>query len=44
MQSIQLRPVKANPGLTDKVYVALRDAISRMDIYRGDEPPKLDER
>ncbi len=44
MQSIQLRPVKSNPGLTDKVYAALRDAISHMDIYRGDEPPKLDER
>jgi DNA-binding GntR family transcriptional regulator len=43
-ESIQLDPVKTNPGLKDKVYVALRDAIARMDIYRGTEAPKLDER
>lgn len=42
--SIQLSPVKTNPDLTDKVYAALRDAIARMDIYGGEEPPKLDER
>ena len=42
--SILLRPVKTNPGLKDKVYAALRDAIAKMDIYHGDEPPKLDER
>lgn len=42
--SILLRPVKINPGLKDKVYVALRDAIAKMDIYDGEEPPKLDER
>lgn len=41
---IQLNPVPAHPGLKDKVYSALRDAIARMDIYDGDEPPKLDER
>ena len=43
-ESIQLDPVKTNPGLKDKVYVALRDAIARMDIYQGAEAPKLDER
>jgi len=43
-ESIQLDPVKTNPGLKDKVYVALRDAIARMDIYQGTEAPKLDER
>lgn len=43
-EPIQLNPVAAHPGLKDKVYAALRDAIARMDIYDGDEPPKLDER
>ena len=43
-ESLQLDPVKTNPGLKDKVYVALRDAIARMDIYQGTEAPKLDER
>lgn len=32
------------PGLKEKVYDALKEAISKMDIYSGDEPPKLDER
>jgi DNA-binding GntR family transcriptional regulator len=43
-ESIQLNPVATHPGLKDKVYGALRDAIARMDIYQGAEPPKLDER
>ena len=30
--------------LKDKVYDALKAAITEMDIYAGDEPPKLDER
>jgi len=41
---IQLSPLRTNPGLKEKVYAALRDAIGRMDIYHGHEPPKLDER
>jgi len=39
-----LRPVQTGTALKDKVYQALRDAIMSMDIYSGDEPPKLDER
>jgi DNA-binding GntR family transcriptional regulator len=41
---IRLRPVETGAGLKNQVYFALRDAITAMDIYSGDEPPKLDER
>jgi DNA-binding GntR family transcriptional regulator len=41
---IKLRPVAAELVLKDKVYLALRDAITRMDIYSDRDPPKLDER
>lgn len=41
---LQLRPVRSRAALKDKVYQALREAIMSMDVYAGDEPPKLDER
>jgi len=40
----KLMPIDPNPGLKDKVYNSLKQAISGMDIYNGDNPPKLDER
>lgn len=42
--SFSLRPVDTNNILKDKVYSALKDAITAMDIYGDDVPPKLDER
>lgn len=44
IQLTNLTPINPNPGLKDKVYDALKQAISKMDIYSGDNPPKLDER
>ncbi len=41
---IKLRPLETSVGLKDRVYGALRGAITSMDIYSGDEPPRLDER
>lgn len=41
---IRLRPLDTSAGLKDRVYGALRLAITSMDIYSGDEPPRLDER
>lgn len=41
---IRLRPVETSAGLKDKVYSALKIAITTMDIYSGDEAPRLDER
>ncbi|MEJ2177709.1 MAG: GntR family transcriptional regulator [Gammaproteobacteria bacterium] len=41
---VRLKPIDANPKLKDTVYQSLKDAISDMDIYSGQEPPKLDER
>lgn len=43
---ISLRPVNVNIVLKDKVYEALREAITSMDIYRDRdvEPARLDER
>ena len=41
---IRLRPLETSIGLKDRVYRALRNAITSMDIYSGDEPPRLDER
>jgi len=44
MASVKLRPIDVSPVLKDRVYEALREAIAEMDIYSGEEPPKLDER
>ena len=44
MSIVKLNPIEAPPVLKDKVYDALREAISKMDIYGGEEPPRLDER
>jgi DNA-binding GntR family transcriptional regulator len=41
---IKLEPIDPNPGLKDTVYRSLKEVVSRMDIYSGKEPPKLDER
>lgn len=41
---ISLRPVNVNIVLKDKVYEALREAITSMDIYRDEVPARLDER
>ncbi len=41
---IKLRPVETSVGLQDKVYGALKNAVTAMDIYSGTEAPKLDER
>ena len=41
---ISLRPVNVNIVLKDKVYEALRDAITSMDIYKDEVPARLDER
>ena len=43
-QSIKLRPLIVNTVLKDRVYEALKVAISSMDIYADEEAPKLDER
>jgi len=43
-QEIKLRPLNAPAVLKDSVYQALKSAISSMDIYAGEEAPKLDER
>lgn len=40
----KLMPIDPNPGLKDKVYFSLKQAIAAMDIYNGNSPPKLDER
>ena len=41
---VRLNPIPVNPVLKDAVYTSIKDAISKMDIYSGEEPPKLDER
>jgi DNA-binding GntR family transcriptional regulator len=41
---LHLSPVQTSVVLKEKVYRALWDAIMTMDIYAGDEPPRLDER
>jgi len=41
---LHLSPVQSSVVLKEKVYRALWDAIMTMDIYTGDEPPRLDER
>ena len=42
--SITLSPLEENFVLKDKVYKALKEAITEMDIYTSDKPPRLDER
>ena len=42
--AIKLRPLDVNIVLKDKVYDALKAAISAMDIYADEDPPRLDER
>ncbi|HCK76859.1 MAG TPA: GntR family transcriptional regulator [Gammaproteobacteria bacterium] len=42
--SIAVKPIRSVSSLKDKVYRRLRDAVADMDIYSGDEPPRLDER
>lgn len=41
---VPLKPIEINPKLKDAVYQILKDAISKMDIYTGEDAPKLDER
>lgn len=41
---IPVRPVDVQFVLKDKVYEALKEAITSMDIYTTAEPPRLDER
>lgn len=42
--SMQLKPIDANVVLKDKVYGALKAAITSMDLYAADAVTKLDER
>ncbi len=42
--AIKLQPLDANIVLKDKVYEALKAAISSMDIYSDEDPVRLDER
>lgn len=44
IRNIRLQRIDANVGLKDKVYEALRSAITVMDIYAEDSDAKLDER
>jgi len=39
-----LQPVDVNFNLKDKIYDALKETITSMNIYAGDEEPRLDER
>lgn len=41
---IPLQPLDVNVVLKDKVYEALREAITSMDIYKDEAPTRLDER
>lgn len=43
-QNMRLKPVDADVGLKDKVYQALKSAITSMDIYSAEADMKLDER
>ncbi len=44
MALVELAPLRANQDLKARVYRALRQAITSMDIYSTPEPPRLDER
>jgi DNA-binding GntR family transcriptional regulator len=41
---LDLPPIDAGTALTDKTYRALKKAISAMNVYAFDGPPRLDER
>jgi DNA-binding GntR family transcriptional regulator len=43
-QDIKLQPLNVNTVLKDRVYEALKTAISAIDVYADDTTPKLDER
>lgn len=43
-QDIKLQPLNVNTVLKDRVYEALKTAISAIDVYADDATPKLDER
>jgi len=43
-QDIKLQPLNVNTVLKDRVYEALKTAISAIDVYADDVSPKLDER
>jgi len=43
-ESIHVQPIQSDPGLKDRVFDALRQAVLSMDIYSVKEAPKLDER
>jgi DNA-binding GntR family transcriptional regulator len=43
-QDINLQPLNIPTVLKDRVYEALKAAITSMDIYAGKDSPKLDER
>lgn len=43
-QGIKLQPLNVPTVLKDRVYEALKVAISAMDVYADEDPPKLDER
>ena len=42
--SIAVKPIISVSSLKERVYHRLRDAVANMDIYSGEEPPRLDER
>ena len=44
MMSIAVEPINSVSSLKEQVYRRLRDAVADMDIYSGEEPPRLDER
>jgi DNA-binding GntR family transcriptional regulator len=41
---LAVQPIELNFSLKDKVYEALKDTITSMNIYAGDDEPRLDER
>jgi DNA-binding GntR family transcriptional regulator len=43
-KNLKLRPINVSVVLKDKVYDALKSAITSMDIYADEMPPRLDER
>jgi len=43
-QDIKLKPLNVNTVLKDRVYDALKTAISSIDVYADEDVPKLDER
>jgi len=43
-QEIKLQPLNVNTVLKDRVYEALKSAISSIDVYADEAAPKLDER